>query len=472
MPRPHVVYRFGDFELHPQTGRLLRAGERVRISSILLAILVELVTHAPHIVEKAAIERAGWSGAASVSSVEKSISRLRQALGDPAGTRYIETVPHRGYRFIAAVQEIEPLADHPDDQDALFHALVKARRELARMNRRTIAAVRRDLERIVARTPGYGLAHVELALAYAFEFEGSRFDPARDVRLAALALSHGRAGRTSRPVSAIAASTLALALGVNGAVDEAAAAACRAIAQEPDSWRHYLLQSFVSWGEERRAAAEQALRLRPGLAYAYWLQATVFIARGAFEPALAVLDAGCAAQDHQHADDALYRGVGLHLRRGLVLAELGRLEDALHECTVELDALDPDHLFAQECAANCWHAIGAIRRRQGDPRGAESAFRQALTVAPAHLNSMAALGLRLPAIDPADPRAFDAECAKAIALACANQHAEAARVYAAAVAGASVPSAGWTLPVEPLLNPSARPAIWRDLLGILSDRAT
>jgi hypothetical protein len=58
---------------------------------------------------------------------------------------------------IAAIQEIDPsTVAHPDDEGAPFRALVKARRELARMNRKTTAGVRCDLEQIIARTPSTG----------------------------------------------------------------------------------------------------------------------------------------------------------------------------------------------------------------------------------------------------------------------------------------------------------------------------
>ena len=82
--------------------------------------------------------------------------------------------------------------------------------------------------------------------------------------------------------------------------------------------RHWLRLAHVGWKGERIAAAEKMRALRPDLAVACWLQATVYVALGALEPALTVLHAGCAAQDRQRDFPSDYPAVGLHLLRGLV----------------------------------------------------------------------------------------------------------------------------------------------------------
>src|SRR5205085_4085895 len=112
----------------------------------------------------------------------------------------------------------------------------------------------------------------------------------------------------------------------------------------------------------------------PRLALAHWLKATVFIARGAFDTALAQLRDGCAAQDDQRPAAAAYPAVGLHLLRGLVLAAQNRLEEADAAFEAELAVRDGGHLHWQECAANAWYARGAVRLRQRDFTGAAAAF--------------------------------------------------------------------------------------------------
>jgi hypothetical protein len=116
--------------------------------------------------------------------------------------------------------------------------------------------------------------------------------------------------------------------------------------------------------------------------------------------------------------------------------------------------------------------------RQRNVAGAEAAFHRALEMAPAHLFSLAALG---PAFanasagcttNLADTRSTDSAIAHAIALARGNRHEEAARMYAETVAGSRAANAGWILPVEPILHPTARPDIWAPVLATVRQRAT
>jgi tetratricopeptide (TPR) repeat protein len=214
------------------------------------------------------------------------------------------------------------------------------------------------------------------------------------------------------------------------------------------------------------------LKLCPGLALAHYLIATVFVARQAFETALEMLEEGCAAQDAQAASVSGYPGVGLHLHRARVLAAMGDVEHAIDELTRELDAPHNGHLYTHECIANTWYTLGALRQRQGRRDEATAAFKHALLMLPGHLSATAALGG-----DPSSarrrqvPHTIDVAVAQAIALARAGRHPEAARTCADALAQAPPGSAGWLLPAEPTLNPTARPDLWAPALAILRHRA-
>jgi tetratricopeptide (TPR) repeat protein len=244
--------------------------------------------------------------------------------------------------------------------------------------------------------------------------------------------------------------------------------------------------AFVSWGEDRIRAARTMLGLSPATALGHWLIATVLIARGAFDAALDVLRDGCTAQDEESAGRGTFPAVGLYLLRGLVLAAQQRLDEAVDALTRELSGIDKGQMYARECVANTWYALGAIhlRRRQRD--AAEDAFANALRVAPAHVFTLAALG-RLPSvpsftIHPSTPLGagdsrftidLDRQLAGAIALARAGRHGEAAQTYRMAIEGlpSTMQSAGWLLPVEPLLDPMSRRDIWGDVLAIVRRRA-
>jgi len=128
-------------------------------------------------------------------------------------------------------------------------------------------------------------------------------------------------------------------------------------------------------------------------------------------------------------------------------------------------------VYARQCTANAWYALGAARLRQRRRHEAESAFAQALATAPGHLCAAAAMGRPLPVVSPNDPRGADAATAHAIRLARAGRHPDAALAFVDALAALPSPAAGWILPVEPLLHTAARPSIWADALAIVRQRA-
>jgi tetratricopeptide (TPR) repeat protein len=250
-----------------------------------------------------------------------------------------------------------------------------------------------------------------------------------------------------------------------GQAGEAIAAARKAVALDADNWHHYLRLAFVSWGEERLRAAHRVLALCPGLALAHWFAATVFVARQAFRAALDELRAGCASQDAQRTEGGRFKAIGLHYLHGLVLAAQGDDDAALDELARELEFERDSQLYVRESTANTWYAIGAIHHRHGRLDQARAAFNEARARVPGHPFASAALGAAFGA------SGIDAAVAKAVALAVAGQHAEAAAVCGDALAGAEPGPAGWPLVVDPLLDPGAHPDAWAHTLAMLRDRA-
>src|SRR2546429_8216124 len=76
-------------------------------SDVCSSDLLVLVEKAGHIVEKEELLEKVWPGVFDEEgNLARHIFNLRQVLGDrPDGRKYIETIPTRGYRFVAAVQE-------------------------------------------------------------------------------------------------------------------------------------------------------------------------------------------------------------------------------------------------------------------------------------------------------------------------------------------------------------------------------
>jgi TolB-like protein/DNA-binding winged helix-turn-helix (wHTH) protein/Flp pilus assembly protein TadD len=95
---------------------LLRDGQPVTLPPKDLETLLVLVERAGHIVEKEELLEKVWPGVfVEEGNLARHIFNLRQVLGDsPDGRKYIETIPKRGYRFVAAVRvEREPTTPYP-----------------------------------------------------------------------------------------------------------------------------------------------------------------------------------------------------------------------------------------------------------------------------------------------------------------------------------------------------------------------
>ncbi len=102
------LYRFGEFELDPDERRLLAHGQAVTLTPKVFDTLVLLVEQAGHAVSKDELMRVLWPrGFVDESNLTKHIWLIRKALGDAEHeARSIETVPKRGYRFVAPVSRI------------------------------------------------------------------------------------------------------------------------------------------------------------------------------------------------------------------------------------------------------------------------------------------------------------------------------------------------------------------------------
>jgi TolB-like protein/DNA-binding winged helix-turn-helix (wHTH) protein/Tfp pilus assembly protein PilF len=105
-PIPRVM-RFGVFELDPVAGELRKSGLQIRLPDQSLKILVMLVKRPGTVVTREELRHELWPDGTFVEfdhSLNAAINRLRAALNDSAETpRFVETVTHRGYRFIATV---------------------------------------------------------------------------------------------------------------------------------------------------------------------------------------------------------------------------------------------------------------------------------------------------------------------------------------------------------------------------------
>lgn len=101
------VLRFDNFELDLRAGELRKHGVRLRLQGQPLQVLAALLNHAGDVVTREELRAQIWAADTFVDfdhSLHNAIARLREVLGDSAETpHFIETLPRRGYRFIAPV---------------------------------------------------------------------------------------------------------------------------------------------------------------------------------------------------------------------------------------------------------------------------------------------------------------------------------------------------------------------------------
>jgi Tol biopolymer transport system component/DNA-binding winged helix-turn-helix (wHTH) protein len=120
-----TTIRFGVFELNVPDGELRKSGIRIKLQEQPLRILEILVDRPGQVVSRDQLRDLLWPAGISVDfdrSLNTAVNKVREALGDSAQTpRFIETIPRRGYRFVAAVERLEGLEPKPPAPQKLRH---------------------------------------------------------------------------------------------------------------------------------------------------------------------------------------------------------------------------------------------------------------------------------------------------------------------------------------------------------------
>lgn len=150
-PQAHApaVIRFGVFEVNVHAGELRKKGVRIRLQEQPFQVLLALLEHSGEVVTREELRQRIWPDTVVEyeAGLAGAVSKVRRALGDdPDNPRFIETIPRRGYRFLAAmvrtgarpvqslaVLPFENLSGDPDQEyfsDGLTDAVIT---ELARI---------------------------------------------------------------------------------------------------------------------------------------------------------------------------------------------------------------------------------------------------------------------------------------------------------------------------------------------------
>src|ERR1700678_503488 len=120
--QPNSVMRFGTFEVSLQSGEVRKGGLRIRVQQQPMKLLEILLEHPGEVVTREVLRRRVWSSESFGDfdqALNIAIGKLRSALGDSAESpRFIETLPKRGYRFIADVSVVD-IEARPKRQEPL-----------------------------------------------------------------------------------------------------------------------------------------------------------------------------------------------------------------------------------------------------------------------------------------------------------------------------------------------------------------
>jgi len=110
-PPPNSVVRFGTYEVCLQSGEVRKAGLRIRVQRQPLKLLEILLEHPGEVVTREELRSRVWPNESFGDfdqALNIAIGKLRSALGDSTeNPRFIETLPKRGYRFIADVSILD-----------------------------------------------------------------------------------------------------------------------------------------------------------------------------------------------------------------------------------------------------------------------------------------------------------------------------------------------------------------------------
>ena len=105
--RTRTCLRFGVFELDTQSGELRRHGLKVRLPDQSFQILKTLLSRPGEVVTRDELRHVLWTSETFVDfevGLNSAVRKLREALDDSAeNPRFVETLPRRGYRFVAPV---------------------------------------------------------------------------------------------------------------------------------------------------------------------------------------------------------------------------------------------------------------------------------------------------------------------------------------------------------------------------------
>ena len=385
---PVEEIRFGAFELNLETWELRRDGRAVRLSPKPTELLALLVRSADRLVTREAIRKALWGPDTFVDfehALNFSIREVRAALGDNAkAPRFIETVPRRGYRFIAptTTHSVSHAATNgasaADDREVEAHTYyVRARQSLSQAAKGALEDARRDFEHALKLTPDYALAHSGLGAVYGLRSLNRRHPEDLSAARAHLERALELDGELADPYP-----WLCYVLMRQNQVERAMEAGHRGVELQPDLVHaHYFLGLAYFAGAETDAAKYQnaarhlleATRVDPHWQAAWFVLAYAALLTGRYEAA----DGFATRLREMNREPRGMPFIGAEI----VLATVAmRREEPDEARALLVDFLErmaaSDHMYRDAMSAAAACVLGELELRYGGPAKALAAFRR------------------------------------------------------------------------------------------------
>lgn len=299
---PPKVVRFGNFEVDLPAGHLRKHGIKLKLVDQSFEVLAILLEHAGEVVTREDLRRRLWPEDVFVdfdNNLNTAVARLREALSDSADhPRFIETLPKRGYRFLASLSQPAParprllvlpfanLSGDPAQEyfsDAVTEEIIGALAGLSPEHlaviARTTAMHYRGTQRTVAR-----IGH-EVAVDYVVEGSVLRADDRIVVSVQLIRVSdqtHLWTNRYDAELRDLFSMESAAAQAIAGHIGIAPRCAARKPTEDPLAYnlyiqgRYHLYKATAEDIAKAKQYFEQAIARAPGFALAYDSLAEVY----------------------------------------------------------------------------------------------------------------------------------------------------------------------------------------------------
>ena len=196
-------FRFGDVRVEPASFRVWKGGRAVALEPKAFEVLLFLIQNRGRLVRKTELLDAVWADAfVTENALTREIALLRKTLGDEArNARYIETVPRRGYRFIAEVNAAESPTALPERDAAQANSETQTNSETrtslgTRLNSKpqTDPEARASSQPAVAADPALSPVADSARASFAYSASSSAAERPRRTRLLAASLAFAGLG--------------------------------------------------------------------------------------------------------------------------------------------------------------------------------------------------------------------------------------------------------------------------------------